>query len=155
MDKLDLIRELNKGTIRDEFTRALEESGFDLPEDDFEDDVEAELDSEMGDEELDTDGEEEYDGDTGLEDDELQEIADWCEEECADLSDDELKDTLRDELEEVDLTPEQMDATVDRVMSMIGRGSEDMGSEEEMGDELDDLESEDEMLPPSEEECEY
>lgn len=169
MDKLELIKELNKSTIKDEFDRALAESGFDLPEEDPEAELDGEMGSEMGAEidgeigdELDTGDEEGYSSDTGLEDDELQDIADWCEDECAEMSDDELKDALRDELDELDLDEEQLDATIDRVMSMIGRGSEeeDMGGEYEDDIEGDDIEGDgidgdEPSLPPSDEEMQY
>jgi len=149
MDKINLIKELNQSTIKkDEFELALERSGLDLPpaEDEMDDmddmdDMDA-LDDE-GIDDLDSEGETEYTSDGGLEDDEIQEIVDWCEEECSDLSDDELIDTLRDELEELDIESEELDSTVDRVMSMLGRGSDD---EESMDDEMDaDAEMDDEI----------
>ncbi len=153
MDKLDLIKELNKPTLKkDEFELALEKSGFDLPpEEDAMDDVE-DLDGEEMDD-LDSEEEKEYTSDTGLEDDEIQEIVDWCEEECADLSDDELSDTLRDELDELDIEPEQLDATVDRVMSMLGRGSDEEDMDDvEMDDEMGGEEDMADEFPPEEEE---
>ena len=140
MDKITLIKELNESTkTLNEFERALKESGFDLPpEEDYDEDPEAmgdEMDSEMGDEEgLDMGDEEGYTSESPLDEDELQEIVDWCEEECGEMSDEELGDTLRDELAELELEPEELDATVDQVMSMLGRGEEEAG-DEEFGDE--------------------
>lgn len=164
MDNIDLLRELNKATIKkDEFELALERSGFDLPpEDEMEDEMGGEMDAEMGDEmdDIDSDGEEGYTSDIGIEDDELQEIVDWCEEECPDMSDEELDETLRDELEELDIDPEQLDAAIDRVMTMLGRASEeedmdsemDAGMDDEMDDEMGGEESMDDEAYPEEEE---
>ncbi len=162
MDKIPLITELNDKTRqKDEFELALERSGFSLPSDDegMDDDMgdmdDMEADDDM---DIDTGDEEGYTSDTGLEDDEIQEIVDWCEEECSDLSDEELEDTLRDELEEVDIEPEQMDAAIDRVMSMLGRGSDEedmddegMDDEEGFGDE-EGMGDEDEFPPEENEE---
>ena len=155
MDKIPLITELNEKTRKkDEFEIALERSGMSLPD---EDEMEFDMDTDA--EDVDSGGEEDYTSDTGLEDDEIQEIVDWCEEECSDLSDEELEDTLRDELEEVDIEPEQMDAAIDRVMSMLGRGSdeedmddEDLGDEEGFGDE-EGIDDEDEFPPEENEEA--
>lgn len=165
MDKINLIKELNQSTIKkDEFELALERSGLDLPpaEDEM-DDIDALDDEGMGGEDemddLDSDGDSEYTSETSLEDDEIQEIVDWCEEECSDLSDDELIDTLRDELDELDLESDDLDSTVDRVMSMLGRGSDEdemdgeMDADAEMDDELGGEEGMgDEELPDDEEE---
>lgn len=143
-DDISLIRELNKETVKlSEFDKALQESGYELPDEELEDS--GMDDEEFGDEEaIDDEGEMEYNGEdeSGLDDDELQEIVDWCEEECADMSDDELKDTLTDELGELDLEPDVLDDTISRVMDMLGRGSE-----EEMSDEYDEEPSEFEGPP--------
>lgn len=156
MDRIPLITELNERTRKkDEFEIALERSGMSLPDED-----EMEFDTDPDAEEVDSIDDEDYTSDTGLEDDEIQEIVDWCEEECSDLSDEELEDTLRDELEEVDIEPEQMDAAIDRVMSMLGRGSdeedldddgEDLDDEEGFGDE-EGMGDEDEFPPEEDEE---
>ena len=164
MDKISLIRELNKSTIKkDEFERALEESGYDLP--DMEDEYAGDMEDDLGDvhdEELDSSDEEGYNDDTGLAEDEIQDIVSWCEEECADMEDDELEDTLREELSELDISEDQKENTIRTVMDQLGRGAgeEDL-SDEEYGDEdLDDGLDDDEGeigfgSKPSEEEMEY
>ena len=145
MDKTSLIKELNESTKElDEFQRALKESGFDLPpEDDMDGEMVATGDEEAdvvadAEDELDTGDEEGYTAESPLDEEELQDIVSWCEEECGEMSDEELADTLRDELAELELEPEELDATIDQVMSMLGRGEEEV-SDDEMGgeDEID------------------
>jgi hypothetical protein len=141
MDKISLIQELNEGTIKKtEFERALAESGFDLPpEDELDDGMDDELsDEEPVDDEIDLDLE-----DTGLDEDEIQDIVDWCAEECADMSDDELKDVLVDELEELELSPEQLNATITQVMSMLNREDDDEieGEYDDSGDDIEGMDT--------------
>ena len=169
MKKITLLAELNKSTIeKDEFERALAESGFDLPpeEDEFSDDPEG-MGDEMGMEDpeaLDSDGEDEIEtgGESPLDEDELQDIVDWCEEECGEMSDPELKDTLTTELEELELSEDELDATINQVMSMMGRETDEEGDDEfsddpegEMGMEDPGAEDEMGMEEPAEDELTF
>ena len=142
MMDISLLKELNELTReKNEFERALEESGYDLPPE--EEDIGGEDDFDTGDDM----GEGDYDYDDigqNLDTQELQRIADWCEEECADMDDEELSDEIGDQLEQLDYQPEEIAAGISQVMSMLGREAppdDEMGGEEEFGDEepMDDM----------------
>ena len=131
MMKKSLLQELNEATRETtEFEKALVEAEmeFDI---NLGDDPEMDMDDDMDPDEFDYD-------DVELDDDELQRIADYCEEECADMDDDELEDKIGDDLEQLDYSPEEIAAGINRVMSMMGRG-DDMDSEMgDMDDGMDD-----------------
>lgn len=159
MDKITLLKEMNQSTKTDKFERALIESGIELPpeEDEFGDEeMGGEIDAEMAPDEEDI-GDDEMGAEVPLDDEELQDIVDWCDEECGEMDDGELQDTLAQELEELELSSEELDATISRVMTMLGRG-------EEEGDEFADDEGEidgemgepsDEELPPADDEIQF
>lgn len=123
MKDIKLIKELNE-MIRekDEFERALEESGieFDMGDGETEefDDVNGERPA--------------YGPDSVGSDEELERIADHWREEGAEMEDDELRGAIGDELEQLEYSPEEISDSIDRVMSMLGRG------DDEMDDEMDD-----------------
>lgn len=125
--KTTLLKELNDMTREpNEFEDALREAEmeFDI---DLSDDPEMDMDDDMEDpDEFDYDSVE-------LDDEELQRIADYCEEECGDMDDEELMDKIGDDLEQLDYSPEEISAGIDRVMSMMGRGE---GAEGDM--DMDD-----------------
>lgn len=141
MKKKSLIEELNEMSREmDEFEKAGREAEME-----FDIDLSDE-DPDMDDDDMDPD---EFDYESvELDDAELQRIADYCEENCADMDDDELEDKIGDDLEQLDYTPEEISAGIDRVMSMMGRGGEDdmedpeMDMDPEMGGEMDDFDDE-------------
>lgn len=139
MDKISLLKELNKTTIKKSdleanLDNALKESGIEF--DDYEDDMgDDDLEGEMSaTDDIDNTKEFEYNTEElPIDEDDLQDLASWCEEECGDLPDEEMESLLRAELEELeDFEDVEIDQIVDRIMSMTGRGSDEEDIEGEI-----------------------
>lgn len=135
--KKTLLQELNEATReKSEFEKALAEAEME-----FDMDLSGGDEPPMDDDDMDPD---EFDYDNvELDDDELRRIADYCEQECADMSDDEVADKIGDDLEQLDYSPEEISAGINRVMDMLGRDApqddpmDDM--DDEMVDDMDDM----------------
>ena len=154
MDNISLLRELNKSTIKKsdlelDLENALKESGFDLPDEEIEDEMPEDLPGDEGPEdEIDSEEDFEYNGETELpiDDEELEDLVSWCEEECGDAPDEELKALLQSELMELgDFEDEEVDSIIDAVMDKLGRGGEEEDIEGEMEPE-DDMDVGGEMV---------
>lgn len=114
---IELIKQMNdKVRVKSDAERALEEAGIEF---------------DLGPEEPPMD-----DYDNGG-DEELERIADHWREEGAEMEDDDLRDAIGDDLEQLEYSPEEMPDAIDEVMSILGRGEEEMN-----GDEMGDVEDE-------------